>query len=192
MPAIVSEVERLRSQIGWGRALVMLWSLLWRMAVVGGIATLLWWALLGALIGHVKFASLPIPKVAILALWQGPGILLWGWSMRRALERNIPGLIWRISWKDTALAFWGFIWRSWIPLLPVLLVLETIRKTVPLPPYVLAIPPWIIFVWAMRGALRAQFKRSLRQGRIQGTAGILVEPDASLSSASPKHSPEAQ
>ncbi|MDA1312097.1 MAG: hypothetical protein O2968_02075, partial [Acidobacteria bacterium] len=147
-------------------------------AVVGGMATLLWWALLGALIGRVDFARLPIPNFAILAVWQGPGILLWGWSMRRALERNIPGLIWRISWKDTGLAFWGFVWRSWIPLLPVLLALETIRNSVALPPYVLAIPPWLIFVWAMRGALRAQFKRSLRQGRIQGATGILGESDA--------------
>lgn len=178
MPAVVSEVERLRRQIGWGRALVMLWSLLWRMAVVGGLVTLLWRALLGALIGLFELSKPPVPGAVLLAILNGPWILLWGWSMRRALERNIPGLIWRVSWKDTALAFWGFIWRSWIPLLPVLLALETIRRTVPLPPYVLAIPPWIIFVWAMRGALRAQFKRSLRQGRIQGTAGILGESHA--------------
>jgi hypothetical protein len=188
------EAAELYDRIGWGRAFVACWSFYWRLLLFFALAGSIFLAAPLALTAGLRLDSLSrylfVDSHAVgfvFVLWLiVADVVGFAWSMRRTLERNIPGLIWRVSWRDTALALWSFSWRFAGVLLlsraeahlrQGLVSLDNVLPQIPgqVSGAIHVLVGWLIMVWVMRAVLRIQFQRSLRRGRIQGSTGILAE-----------------
>lgn len=171
-----------------------LWSFVWRLTLV------FMPVLVGLTVPFIatvmvfrvdKLIPDQVGKPTSLLLWLFLGmivaatvLLTSAWPMRRTLERNIPGLIWRVGWQDTGFMLWSFMWRVYaVGIAASVLIWWLAKQSAAIDDLVQPLTGWAldvslflelcVFAWAMRAALRIQFRRSLRQGRIQGSTGVI-------------------